>query len=135
VSFLNPLLKFYAYLFHLALSTFLIGIAILAQASHQPLHLEMLPFDQEQMVSRVSILSLAGFICILLALVRIFEFVFPLWSLTVLVLLVYGFFFTPYSFNGIRGLEWALLLILAAFFAFYGSILILMPHRRRRRRW
>jgi len=132
VSFVNGLLKFYAYLFHLALSTFLIGIAILARVSHQPLHLEMVPFDQQEMISRVSLLSLIGFVCIFLALVRIFEFVFPLWSLAVVVLMVWGFFFTSYSFNGMGGLEWALLLILGAICALYGSVLILFPQRRPR---
>ncbi len=132
MSFINGLFKFYAYLFHLALSTFLIGIAILAKMSHQPLHLEMVPFDQQEMISRVSLLSLIGFICIFLALVRIFEFMFPLWSLAVVVLLVWGFFFTSYSFNGISGLEWALLLILGAIFALYGSVLVLFPQRRQR---
>jgi hypothetical protein len=126
------LLRFYAYLFHLALSVFLIGIAILATMSNQPLNLEMLPFSSEDMVSRISLLSLAGFVCIFLAWMKIFEFVFPLWSMTVLVLLVYGFFFTSYSFAGPIGLKWALLLILAAFVAFYGSVLVLIPQRRRR---
>ena len=93
MSFINGLFKFYAYLFHLALSTFLIGIAILAKMSHQPLHLEMVPFDQQEMISRVSLLSLIGFICIFLALVRIFEFVFPLWSLAVVVLAGLGILF------------------------------------------
>jgi Na+/glutamate symporter len=132
VSFINGLFRFYAYLFHLALSTFLIGIAVLARVSHQPLHLEMVPFDEQDMISRISLLSLIGFICIFLALVRIFEFVFPLWSLAVLVLLVWGFFFTSYSFQGIGGLEWALLLILGAIFALYGSVLVLFPQRRQR---
>ena len=132
MSFVNGLLKFYAYLFHLALSTFLLGIAILAQVSNQPLHLEMAPFDQERMISRVSLLGLIGFISIFLAVVRIFEFVFPLWSLAVVVMLVWGFFFTPYTFHGVSGLEFALLLIFAAALAFYGSLMVLVPQRRNR---
>ena len=132
MSFVNGLLKFYAYLFHLALSTFLIGIAILAATGHQTLRLEMLPFDHERLISRVSMMSLAGFICIFLALVRIFEIVFPLWSLALLGLLVWGFFFTSYSFSGTIGLGGALLLILAALLAFYGSLMVLMPQRRDR---
>ena len=63
---------------------------------------------------------------------RIFEFVFPLWSLAVLVLLVWGFFFTPYTFHGVSGLEFALLLIFAAALAFYGSLMVLVPQRRNR---
>ncbi len=129
---LNGLLKLYAYIFHLALSAFLFGIAILASSSHQALHMEMLPFDQDRLISRVSLLSLIGFICIFLAAVRIFEFVFPLWSLTVVILLIWGFFFTPYTFQGTAGLEWALLLVMAALCALYGSILVLLPQRRNR---
>jgi hypothetical protein len=34
-------------------------------------------------------------------------------------------------FNGLSGLGWALLLILAAVFALYGSIFVLVPPRRR----
>jgi Na+/glutamate symporter len=132
VSLVGGLLKFYAYVYHLALSTFLIVIAILAKVSHQPLHLEMVPFNQERMISRVSLLSLLGFACVFLALVRIFEFVFPLWSIAVVVLMVWGFFFTPYAFRGIGGLEWALLLIVGAVAAFFGSILVLLPQRRNR---
>lgn len=133
MRFLNGLLKFYAYVFHLALSTFLIAIAVIATTSHEPLHMEMLPFDQSELVARVSLLSLIGFICIFLAFVRIFEFVFPLWSLAVIVILIWGFFFTPYTFNGPTGLEHALLLILAALFAFYGSARVLIPDRPRYR--
>jgi hypothetical protein len=127
----NALLRFYAYLFHLALSTFLIGLAVLARTSNQPLNLEMLPFSPGSMISRISMLSLTGFICIFLAWMRIFEFVFPLWSLAVLIVLIDGFFFTSYSFAGPINLKWALLLILAAIVAFYGSVLILFPERRR----
>jgi hypothetical protein len=124
-------LKFYAYLFHLGVCGFLLGIAILARTGNQALRLEMLPFNQGDLISRVSLLSLIGFICILLALARIFEFVFPLWSLAVVIVLVWGFFFTSYSFEGVKGLQSALLFVLAAILALYGSILVLMPKRRK----
>ena len=132
MSFINGFLKFFAYLFHLSLSTFLFGIAILATTSHQALRLDMLPFSQERLISRVSMISLVGFICIFLALVRIFEIVFPIWSLALLVLFVWGFVFTPYSFNGPIHLGSALLMIVAAILAFFGSLLVLMPERRNR---
>jgi hypothetical protein len=132
VSFFNGFAKFYAYLFHLALSTVLIGIAIVATTGHQSLRLDMLPFEQARLVSRISLMALIGFICIFLAWVRIFEIVFPLWSLALLVLAVWGFFFTPYSFHGPIGLGGAIWLIVAALFAFYGSLMILMPQRRNR---
>jgi hypothetical protein len=133
MTFTNGLLKFFAYLFHLSLCTFLIGAAILAATSHSALRLEMLPLNQERMISRASMVSLLGFLCMFLAVIRIFEFVFPLYSLAVVVLFAWGFFFTPYSFTGPIGLGWALLLILASILALYGSILVLMPTRRRNR--
>jgi hypothetical protein len=132
VNFFNDLLKFYAYLFHWALSTFLIGLAILAASSHQMLRLDMLPFEQPVLVSRISLMSLIGFISIFLALLRIFQIVFPLWSLALLVLFIWGFFFTPYSFKGPIGFGGALLLIVMTIMAFIGSLTVLMPKRRDR---
>jgi hypothetical protein len=132
VNFFNDLLKFYAYLFHWALSTFLIGMAILAASSHQMLRLDMLPFEQPVLISRISLMSLIGFISIFLALLRIFQIVFPLWSLALLVLFVWGFFFTPYSFKGPIGFGGALLLIVMTIMAFIGSLTVLMPKRRDR---
>lgn len=132
MNFFNDLLKFYAYLFHWALSTFLIGMAILAASSHQMLRLDMLPFEQPVLISRISLMSLIGFISIFLALLRIFQIVFPLWSLALLVLFVWGFFFTPYSFKGPIGFGGALLLIVMTIMAFIGSLTVLMPKRRDR---
>jgi hypothetical protein len=132
MSALNSLAKFYAYLFHFALSTCLIGLAILAAAYHDALRLDMLPFPYASLVSRLTMMSLIGFIAIFLALVRIFEIVFPLWSLALIVTFVWGFFFTPYSFTGPIGLGAAFLLIFATLLAFYGSFLVLMPKRRDR---
>ena len=132
MNFFNDLLKFYAYLFHWALSTFLIGLAILAASSHQMLRLDMLPFEQPVLISRISLMSLIGFISIFLALLRIFQIVFPLWSLALLVLFVWGFFFTPYSFKGPIGFGGALLLIVMTIMAFIGSLTVLMPKRRDR---
>ncbi len=132
MNFFNDLLKFYAYLFHWVLSTFLIGLAILAASGHQMLRLDMLPFEQPVLVSRISLMSLIGFISIFLALLRIFQIVFPLWSLALLVLFVWGFFFTSYSFKGPIGFGGALLLIVMTIMAFIGSLTVLMPKRRDR---
>ncbi len=132
MNFFNGLMKFYAYVFHLALSTFMIGMAIVASSSHQMLHLDMLPFEQERLVSRVSLMSLIGFVCIFLAWARIYEIVLPLWSLALLVIFVWGFFFTAYSFTGAIGFGGALLLIAATIMAFLGSLTVLIPERRHR---
>ena len=132
MSFFNGLLKFYAYVYHLAMSAILLGMAVLATNTHSALHLGMLPFNQERLVSRISLMAIIGFICIFLALVKIFEIVLPLWSIALLVLFTWGFFFTSYSFRGPVSLSGALLLLLATLMAVYGSIMVLMPQRRDR---
>lgn len=132
MSLVNGLLKFYAYVYHLVLSTALLCLGILATKTHSSLHLGMLPFNQERLVSRISLMAIVGFICIFLALVKIFEIVLPLWSIALLVLFTWGFFFTSYSFHGPISLGGAMLLLLATLLAVYGSIMVLMPQRRNR---
>ncbi len=129
---MNKLLKFWAYLFHFSLSAVLLAIAVIAVNHHDALRLEMLPFDQDRLVSRISIISLVGFLCLFLAFTRIFEIAFPVWSLVLIVLFIWGFFFTSYSFQGPIHLPTALLLILAAALALYGSFMVLIPERRNR---
>lgn len=132
MTYATTILKLYSFLFHLALSIFFISIAIIAQSNNQLLHLEMLPFDQSRLISRVTLLSLCGFISIFLAIVRIYEFVFPLWNIAFVVILVWGFFFTAYTFSGPGGLERALFYIFLAILALLGSLLVLAPRRRNR---
>jgi hypothetical protein len=95
-TFVGILLRLYSYMFHLALSAFLLGIAVIAGWSHQSLSLGMLPFSEDQMLSRVAILGVAGLLATLLALFRVFRYLFPLWAALVLYLMVKGFLFSPY---------------------------------------
>ena len=74
------LLRLYSYLFHLALSLFLLAIVTIAATSHQPLNLRMLPFSDDQMLMGVLGLGLAGLGSTLLAITRAFKYLFPLWA-------------------------------------------------------
>lgn len=125
------LLRFYSYVFHLSLSGFLFIIAILARDADQHLHLAMLPFPEEKMISRVTMLSLAGSISVILALMKIFRLMFPLWALATVGLAISGFVFSDFKFNGVHGLLWALLFIAAALAAFIGAVWTLNPPRKR----
>lgn len=125
------LLRLYSYLFHLALSLFLLGIAIVAATSRQPLNLRMLPFSEGQMVRGVLGLGLAGLVCTLLAITRVFKYLFPLWAGYALYILIAGFFFSPYSFPNEGTFKTALWLILAAIAAFIGALWTLRPKRGR----
>lgn len=130
-TFVGILLRLYSYMFHLALSTFLLGIAVISVSSHQPLALGMLPFSEEQMVSRVAILGAVGLFSTLLALFRVFRYLFPLWAGLVLYLMVSGFLFSPYRFAGLGAFKSGLSLILAALLAFIGALWVLKPRRGR----
>jgi len=130
-TFVGILLRLYSYMFHLALSAFLLGIAVIAVSSHQTLALGMLPFSEEQMVSRVAILGAAGLFSTLLALFRVFRYLFPLWAGLVLYLMVSGFLFSPYRFAGLGAFKSGLSLILAALLAFIGALWVLKPRRGR----
>jgi hypothetical protein len=131
VTFAGILLRLYSYLFHLALSAFLLGIAGIAASSGQPLALRMLPFDDEHMVSRVAILGTVGLFATLLALTRVFRYLYPLWAALVLYLLIKGLLLSPFSFAGPDSFKGALWLILAAGAAFFGALWVLKPRRGR----
>jgi hypothetical protein len=125
------LLTVYSYLFHLLLSIFLLGAASISAASRQPLNLRMLPFTQETMLSGVLVLGAIGLVATMLAMLRIFRYLFPVWAAIVLYFMVRGFLFSTYAFSDKKGFESALWLIVGALAAFIGSLWAL----KRRRRW
>jgi hypothetical protein len=118
-------------MFHLALSAFLVGVAAIALSSHQPLSLGMLPFDEEQTVSRIAILGVAALFATLLALFRVFRYLFPLWAAYALYLMVKGFLLNSYRFVEPDAHKTGLWLILAALLAFFGALWVLKPRRGR----
>jgi hypothetical protein len=126
------LLRIYSYLFHLALSVFLLGAASISAATRQPLNLRMLPFAEDKMLSSVFTLGAIGLLATLLALTRIFRYLFPVWAAVVLYLMFRGFFFSPYTFPNPEMFKQALWLTLGALVAFLGALLVLKGRRRRR---
>jgi hypothetical protein len=131
VSFLGILVRLYSYAFYLALSAFLLGVAFIAVSSHQPLALGMLPFSEEQTVSHIAWLGAAGMFSTLLALFRVFRYLFPLWAGWTLYLMVKGFLSGPYRFGGPEAFRTGLWLIAAAVLAFLGAVWVVKSRRRR----
>lgn len=128
---LGFLVRLYSYLFHLALSLFLLGVATIAASSHQPLNLTMLPFSRENLLEGVFLLGVAGLFCTLLAITRIFKYLFPIWAGYILYVAIRGYFFTGYQFSGENAFEQALWLSLALIVAFLGALWTLKPKRGR----
>jgi hypothetical protein len=120
------LLRIGAYLFHLLLALFLIGLGI-AAASNGPanLKLDMLPWQGVTLAHVVLILGFLGIVCVLAAMMGKFRWLFPLWALFVLVMMFRGFFLSGYSFADKGQFHFAVWLTSGAFLAFLVSLSLL----------
>ena len=126
------LMRLYAYLFHLVLGLFLLGLALVALVSATNLHLDMLPWTGKELTNWLLIGSLLGLLSIALAVTGKFRFLFPLWNLIVLVMLVRGYLLQPYTFGGKDAFYQILWIIAGAFLAFLASLTLLRSPRRMR---
>ncbi|MGH9614754.1 MAG: hypothetical protein ACRD4P_16935 [Bryobacteraceae bacterium] len=125
------LLRVYSYLFHLLLSLFLVGIAIVSLASRpQTLKLGMLPWTGPGLSWWVLGLGIIGLICIFLAITGIVRFLFSLWTLLIFILILRGFFLSPFTFSGAAQFQGAIWLTIGALVAFLGSLTLLTKRRR-----
>jgi hypothetical protein len=122
-------LRLYSYLFNLILCLFLLGVGLIASASHTIPKLGMLPFTDENMNRGVITLAIVGLVCTLLAATSIFKYLFPVWTAVVLFLMVKGFIFSHYTFANGAAFKTALWLTFGAFLAFLGGLWVLKRKR------
>jgi hypothetical protein len=116
------LFRLYAYLYHLILCLFLLGIGVVAYSSGKTLSLAMLPWEGERLTESVIGLAVIGLICIFGAIIGWLCWLFPLWTLVAFALMVRGFFLTPYTFSSDDEFKQAVCLTLGAFVAFLASL-------------
>jgi len=128
---MGTVLRLYSYLYHLLLCLFLLGISSVAIISHGDLKLDMLPWKGDVLLHCVFFGSIAGLISIVLAITGIFRFLFPLWTLLVLVLMVRGYILTSYTFEGKNSFYVTLAMIFGALIAFLASLTLFWKRRRR----
>ena len=132
LKFFGFLLRVWSYVFHLVLSAFLLGIAMLASSSHAALKLAgLLPFTDEKMITGVVTLGIIGLLSTLLAITGIFKYLFPVWTAIVLYLMTKGVIFSSYSFAGESAFKAMLWLLFGALGAFFGGLWVLKPRRGR----
>ena len=114
-------MRIYSYLFHGLLALFLLLISAVALWSGTELHLAMLPWSG--MTGTYILLggALFGLLCMVLALKGTLRFLFFLWSLAVFVLMVKGYYLSPYSFGDMSGFKTASLLTVGALLAIFGA--------------
>jgi len=91
----------------------------------------MLPFGEDVMTSGVAILGSIGLFSTLLALLRVFRYLFPLWAAWALYLMTKGWLSSPYHFSGAEAFQIGLLLIACAAVALLGALSALRLRRGR----
>ena len=114
-------MRLFSYFFHGMLAVFLLAVSVVALASGQTLHLDMLPWHGQSLTYGLFLAALAGLISVILAIKRRRRAVFFLWSLAVFAIMVNGFFFSRYHFAGRPEFHLALYLTGGALLAALGA--------------
>ena len=118
---LGLILRAFSYLFQFIASLALVGPALVALSSGHKMRVDLLPWTGTALTYWMLGLGLLGFVSIFLAVKGTFRWLFFLWTLVVLVLLVRGFFLSPYTFGGKSEFQWALLLVASAILSVLGG--------------
>jgi hypothetical protein len=119
-------MRIYSYLFEAALALVMLALSVVAWLSGHPLNIWVLPWQGDTLTTVMFAAGLGGLIITLMAVRRLLPILFVLWSVTVVVMLVRGFFFSSYTFGPMAtSLTTALLLIAAALLAALGSLFAL----------
>lgn len=125
------MLRFYSYLYHLALALFMLGLSTIALLSSNVLKIPVLPWTGSELTQWLFWGSITGLLSIVLAITGIFRYLFPLWALIVLVMLVRGYLLQPLPFDGKDEFQKVLLLIAGALIAFLASLTLFTIRPRR----
>ncbi len=135
MDILGAVLRLYSYLYHVVLSLFLflVSTVVLIGGRHN-LQLPMLPWEGASLTHWVMALSVIGLILTLLAVTGLFRYAFPFWCLFVVIMMIRGFFLSPFYYTGgsdqFRGAVW---LLIGAIGALLSSLMLFkrLPARRR----
>lgn len=123
MRFVGLVMRIFSFLFHIALTLFMLALSSLAWiSSNESLQIGLLPWQGAALNRWLFLSGLAGLIVTLLAIKRILPVLFLIWSMLVLVVLVRGYFFTSYNFGlGGASIAEALYFVLAALVAAAGG--------------
>ena len=129
----SRILRIFSYVFEILLSLFMLALGLVG-GSQLDLH-GLLPWEPPVLGRWLIILSLIGIVCTVLAITGWFRYIYPLWTLAVVVMLFLGFIFSQYSFEhgGLFTFSQSIWLFALALLAFIGSLTVLRrpaPERR-----
>ncbi len=127
------IMRIYSLAFHVFLGLAMLAVGFVAWASDQhTLQIGFLPWNGPTLTYYLLAFGAVALAVSILAFKRILPVLFVLWSLTVVVMLVRGYFLSPYNF-GLSGFQTAVYFTLAALVAFVGSALQLRTRKWGRR--
>jgi hypothetical protein len=116
------ILRACAYIYHLVLCLFLLGLGMAGMSSGpNSLKLPMLPWEGAMLAQAVAIMGAIGIVCIILAMTKL-RWIFPLWALFVLIMMIRGFFLSSYSFADAAEFKFDVWLTVGALLAFLFSL-------------
>jgi hypothetical protein len=124
LKLIGAILLIFSYLYHFLLGLILTAIGSLALASGQNnLNLAMLPWKGEQLTYWVLALGIGAIVFVLLAVTKLFRWLFPIWCLIVVWLMFRGFFVAgTYTFAGASAFRTVVWLFIGAIVAFLASL-------------
>ena len=124
------ILRIYSYVYHLVLCLILLALGTIASIGNaHNLKLGMFPWKGAELTHWLLILGVAGLISIALAVTKIFKYLFPVWCLVVVVMMIRGFFLSPYAFNGSSEFRWIVFLVVGAIGALLASLMLLKKQK------
>ena len=125
--------RIYAYLYEIAISLFLIALALVAISTDvRQLRLPMLPWEGSMLARALLILGILGVASVLLAVTGRFRPALPVWALVVLVLMFRGWFASSYTFSSASAFYGALWVTIGALLALICSVFVLLKRNNPR---
>jgi hypothetical protein len=129
----KTLMRFYSYLFHGLLALFLLAISLVPLFSGiHNLQLEMVPGEGETLTFTLMAIGILGVVTVLAAVMGKAQAPLFIWSVVVLLGMLYGYFWRPYRWSGPEAFQATLLLIFGAFLALLGAWYALQRRSARR---
>jgi hypothetical protein len=115
-------MRFYSYLFHGVLALFLLAVSLvpLFSGTHN-LQLDMFPWQGRTMTYALMALAVAGLFTVFLAMTNRSQAPLFLWSILVLLWMLWGYFWRPYRWSGPDAFLNTLLLLAGAALAIFGA--------------
>jgi hypothetical protein len=115
-------MRVYSYIFHGLLALFLFAVALVPLFSGiHNLQLELLPWEGRALTYWLLSLSLFGLVSVLLAAMGKSPLPLLIWSVVVVITLLWGYFWQPYYFGSFEAFRNSLLLLIGAVLATLGA--------------